>query len=334
MGEEAARSLQLRRQRIAARRPRCRRKPVCRRTPATPPRRFRASWSRPAQCEGVRWPIPRLIFSALRAGDDFALLAAAIHRHRVEEGLRLRDKTELAQPRRQHGGAPMHRAGDVRSAPPARDRPHTSRRSPPAAPARCRCWRSPFRGGYAARGSAAPGDRPAVRANRSTGRRCARAASVSAHRAPPCRRRAARHSPSARRTAAPNRWRYRRRVRRARPIASAPGGRRRRWRARPWRAGSRSPGAGRAPRRTCPDIAAAPPKTAALSRSVSGSPTISFQPKRLGAGAQHGERLRMHLGIDEEGFCLGRRGAFAPAPWLRRRRSPRRAARHWRRRAR
>ena len=63
------------------------------------------------------------------------------------------------------------------------------------------------------------------RANRPTGRRCGRAASASAHRAPPCRRRAGRHSPSARRSAAPSRWRCRRRVRRARPAASAPAGR-------------------------------------------------------------------------------------------------------------
>ena len=80
-----------------------------------------------------------------------------------------RRKAELAQvrpPAPRRGDAPCVRYA---SALPGRDRPRTSRRSPPAAPARCRCWRSPFRGGYAARGSAAPADRPA-RPRRSTDR--------------------------------------------------------------------------------------------------------------------------------------------------------------------
>src|SRR3546814_19030302 len=40
-----------------------------------------------------------------------------------------------------------------------RGRRRTSPPSPPAAPARCRCWRSPSRGGCAARGSAGSGGR-------------------------------------------------------------------------------------------------------------------------------------------------------------------------------
>ncbi len=164
-------------------------------------------------------PIRKLICSAERPGDDLVALGADVHRHRVEESLRVRRKAELAQT-----PPPAPRRGDARcarspSAPPGHDRPRTSRRSPPAAPARCRCWRSPFRGGYAARGFAARGDRPARRANPPTARRCGRAVSASAHRAPPYRRHAGRHTPSARQSAAPIRSRCRRRVRRARPIS-------------------------------------------------------------------------------------------------------------------
>ena len=50
-------------------------------------------------------------------------------------------------------GAPGRRSC---ACPRARDRPHRARRSPRAAPGRCRCCWSPSRGGYAARGSAAP----------------------------------------------------------------------------------------------------------------------------------------------------------------------------------
>ena len=214
-----------------------------------------------------------------------------------------------------------------------RDRPRTSRRSPPAAPARCRCWRSPFRGGYAVRGSAAPADKPAVRANRSTGPRSARAANASARRAPPYRRRAVRHSPSARRTAAPNRWRYRRRVRRAKPITSAPAGRRRRLRARPWRAGSRSPGAGRAPCLTCPDTAAGRRRPRPCRDRLRDRRRSTSTPKaRRGCAARQASadaprhRRRRILPWPAR--------RVRPAPWLRRRPSPRRAARRWRRRAR
>ena len=45
---------------------------------------------------------------------------------------------------------------------PGRGTPRTSRRCSRAAPARCRCWRSPSRGGCAARASAAPSGRPAA----------------------------------------------------------------------------------------------------------------------------------------------------------------------------
>ena len=51
---------------------------------------------------------------------------------------------------------PWTRSRDRASAPRARGRPRTSPRCSPAAPARCRCSRSPSRGGCAARASAAP----------------------------------------------------------------------------------------------------------------------------------------------------------------------------------
>src|SRR5258708_33373964 len=73
----------------------------------------------------------------------------------------------IRPPRRWFGDALCEQCGSV---PPGRDRAHTSRRSRPAAPALCRYWRSPFRGGYAARGSAVPADRPAAPGNRSTAR--------------------------------------------------------------------------------------------------------------------------------------------------------------------
>ena len=69
-----------------------------------------------------------------------------------------------------------------RAARPARGRRRTSTRPRPAAPARCRCWRSPCRGGCAARGSAGragrpggprrrPRRRPGARAGAARGRR-------------------------------------------------------------------------------------------------------------------------------------------------------------------
>ena len=116
------------------------------------------------------------------------------------------------------------------------------------------------------------------RANRSTARRCGRAAIASAHRAPPYRPRAARHSPSARQNAAPSRSRYRRRVRPARPAASAPAGRRRRWPAPPL---ARSAAIAGRRSRTAPEepgYCSSAPQTSAPSRSARGSPTIRLQP--------------------------------------------------------
>jgi hypothetical protein len=53
-----------------------------------------------------------------------------------------------------------------------------------------------------------------------------------------------------------------------------------------------------------------PPNTSALSRSARGSPTDQIPAQRLGAGAQHRQRLRMHVRIDKERFGLGLRRAL------------------------
>ena len=79
-------------------------------------------------------------------------------RDRVEErgGRHVEARSARAPP----SGSPSVDARGARSSrgPPGRDRPRTSPRSPRAAPARCRCSRSPFRAGCAARASAARAD--------------------------------------------------------------------------------------------------------------------------------------------------------------------------------
>ena len=54
MGEERRWRASARRAAPRARRPRCRHRRACRRRRATPPRRSRASWSRPARCRACR----------------------------------------------------------------------------------------------------------------------------------------------------------------------------------------------------------------------------------------------------------------------------------------
>ena len=105
---------------------------------------------------------PQIDLFRQRAGDDLALPGAGRPPSPCRRTHRSSTRSRACAsppPAPRRGDAPRARYG---SAPPGRDRPHTSRRSPRAAPARCRCWRSPFRGGYAARGSAAPADRPAA----------------------------------------------------------------------------------------------------------------------------------------------------------------------------
>ena len=184
--------------------------------------------------------MPRLILLSERASDDLVALRADLDRHGVEEGLALQRKAELAQSRGQHGGAAMHAARDMRQPLGAViDRIHRGDH-------RQQHLRGADVGGrlFAADMLLAGLQREPIgrrcRANPPTGRRCGRAASASAHRAPPYRPRAVRHSPSARQSAVPIRSRYRRRARRARRAVSAPADRRRRPRAHPWRAASRS----------------------------------------------------------------------------------------------
>ena len=118
-------------------------------------------WSRRARCRACASPIRRLIFSASARA---TISARAWRRHRPSACRR--KLPTPAQSRACASRPPALRRGDARGAAmcgqalPGRDRPRTSRRSPPAAPARCRCWRSPSRGGCAARGSAARADRP------------------------------------------------------------------------------------------------------------------------------------------------------------------------------
>ena len=71
------------------------------------------------------------------------------------------------------------------AAPRGRGRRRTSRRRRPAAPGRCRCWRSPCRGGCAARGSAAPAGRPDGPRRRRTPRPGGRAGAARAPRPRP-----------------------------------------------------------------------------------------------------------------------------------------------------
>ena len=307
------RALQRRRQRLARRRPRSRRKPAsppkARQTASTICRR-RGLVERDAQACVA--PMPRLIFSAARARDDLARACAPTSTvTRVEEGLRLRRKAELAQACRQHGGAAMHVARDLRQPFGAViDRVHRGDHGE-------QHLRGADVGGrlLAADVLLAGLQRQAIgrlrRANRPTGRRCGRAASASAHRAPPYRPRAGRHSPSARRSAAPSRSRCRRRVRRARRAASAPARSAATIASAPLAcsaaiAGRRS--------RTAPERAGILQQRAEhrrhLSRSAAGSPTISFQPSGSARVRSTASVCGCTSRVDEEGFCLRLRGAL------------------------
>ena len=207
------------------------------------------------------------------------------------------------------------RAARCESARPARGRPRTSTRSRRAAPARCRCWTSPSRGGCAARGSAARAGTPVRRRRRPTRRRAVRAAGAPARTASPGSPRAGHRSRAARRSAASCRRRCRRRTRPATSAGSARAGRRRRRRARrarapPTRSDSRS--------RTTPDAPGYCTSTPNTSPSGSGSDrscTTTFSPSGMRPRADDVERLREHVGVDDEGVTLLlRRGAPAPSP--------------------
>ena len=84
-------------------------------------------------------------------------LDVAVDADRVEEALVLDLDAQLLEPgARARRRQPADALGDRAQPLAARDRRRTSRRSPPAAPAPCRCCWSPSRGGCAARASAAP----------------------------------------------------------------------------------------------------------------------------------------------------------------------------------
>ena len=144
-------------------------------------------------------PIRRLMASA-RARETISLCLSPPSTVTVSKNASAaRRKAELAQTGRQHRRAAMHGAGDVREPlRPVIDRIHRGDH-------RQQHLRGADVGGrlLAADMLLAGLQRQPIgrlrRANRSTARRCGRAASVSAHRAPPCRRHAARHIPSARR---------------------------------------------------------------------------------------------------------------------------------------
>ncbi len=93
---------------------RSRHRTACRRMRATPPRWFRASWSRRRRCRACPSPIRRLIFSAsARATISFCFAPAAtvtVSKNACDCGA----KPSLRQSRRQHRGAAVHRARDVR----------------------------------------------------------------------------------------------------------------------------------------------------------------------------------------------------------------------------
>ena len=145
-----------------------------RRTPCGRPRRWpRTPSSTAATCASVvassqdteTWSAStsqRLMPRALAAARTSCGPAGHPGQHGVEERGRApprRPPPSARRPARARGRA---RGARSRSARRRRDSWRTSRRSPPAAPARCRCCWSPCRGGCAARGSAAPAGRPAT----------------------------------------------------------------------------------------------------------------------------------------------------------------------------
>ena len=156
---------------------------------------------------------PHVDAVGLRRGDDLVGAAG----HPGQHGVEVRVVHQLHSPssRRRsprRGRAPAARS---RSGPRRRGSSRTSRPSPPAAPARCRCCWSPCRGGCAVRGSAATAGRPGAVARRPTPRPGGPATAGRVWRARPGSRRAGRRIPSARRSAVRCRRRRRRRSHRA-----------------------------------------------------------------------------------------------------------------------
>ena len=93
-------------------------------------------------------------------------------------------------------------------------------------------------------------------------------------------------------------------------------------------------GAGRAPRPRCPDIAAGRRTRRRASRSVRGSPTIRFQPSGSARVRSTASVCGCTSRSTKNDLALRRARRARPAPSLPPPRSPHRAARRWRRRAR
>ena len=104
-----------------------------------------------------------------------AVASPRAHGERVEERGGRHLEAQLRESRARDGREAVHAARDAREPLPGRGRRRTSTPSPRAAPARCRCWRSPSRGGCAARASAARGGRRGCRGNPPSRRPGARA---------------------------------------------------------------------------------------------------------------------------------------------------------------
>ena len=169
----------------------------------------RASPFRPARCR------PRHRSSAEKLKPDRAPPRASTRRHRrIPPRSYRRTRMANAMPAaadraiRQQPCLQIDPPGDAPQA--VRTVPHGvhRRRSRPAAPARCRCWRSPSRAGYVARASAAPAASRAPRRHRATRRQGGPACGAYTRRASRRTRHAARQIPSAHRSAATNRRRY------------------------------------------------------------------------------------------------------------------------------
>ena len=117
-----------------------------------------------------------------RGRDDVGGAARDRHGQRVEEGVVLHLDAGGAQRRGEHGRVAVDPGRDRRAARRGRGRRRTSTPRRRAAPGRCRCWRSPCRGGCAARGSAARGGTPAGPRRRRRPRPAGRAGAARARR--------------------------------------------------------------------------------------------------------------------------------------------------------
>ena len=153
-----------------------------------PRRRRRETWSSSTR--------HRLMPVGLGRRDHLVGAAGHAGEHGVEERVVHQRVAQRARDRLGAARAPGARSRPARR---RRDSWRTSRPSPRAAPARCRCCWWPCRGGCAARGSAAPAGTPARRRRPATHRPAGRAAAGRAWRAPRGSRRAVRRIPLAHR---------------------------------------------------------------------------------------------------------------------------------------